>query len=45
MMSAEDLDELTEQERKNFDNAPKEFDKEMLQKVWVRKTKKNKSNY
>lgn len=39
MMSAEDLEDLTEQERKNFDNAPKEFDKEALQKVWVRKTK------
>ena len=40
MMSAEDLDDLTDKEREHFDNAPKEFDKEMLKNVWVRKTKK-----
>ena len=39
MMSAEDLEDLTDKEREHFDNAPKEFDKEALQKVWVRKTK------
>lgn len=40
MMSAEDLDELTDKEREHFDNAPKEFDKEMLKNVWVRKSEK-----
>jgi|SRR5690625_869107 len=39
MMSAEDLEDLTDKEREHFDNAPKEFDKEALQKVWIRKTK------
>ena len=43
MMSAEDLDELTDKEREHFDNAPKEFDKEMLQKVWVMKVRKRTS--
>lgn len=38
MLSAEDLDDLNEKERKNFDNAPKEFDKELLQNVFVTKT-------
>lgn len=37
MASAEDLEDLTDEERKNFDNAPEKFDEKALESAYVRK--------